>query len=178
MSRIEYHLVTTEEMIKTLQAYIRDKQGRIKKGDFSKYVNKAIKDLISRDKQQQHTTYDQHAMSKEEEMIITLTDLMKDISSYFWKLETPFPFRAGLPVSIKTLKHAIAHVRGSDYRTTKKWFNRFLEYGFISKIRNREVRILNDGHESYDVNPKPEPKKEVSTDQKQREFDSTIERLE
>jgi hypothetical protein len=155
--------------------------GDLKKGDLSKWIETILKNSIREDKQQQHTTFNQHGMSKEEEMISTLTELMKDISSYFWKLDKPFPFRCGIDIHKRTLKTAISEVRGHDYRTTKKWFDRLLEFGFIRRARNNEYKIFNDGHESYDVKveveSKPEPKQEISAEQKQQEFDSIIEGL-
>jgi hypothetical protein len=175
-----YCIVLEEKTIKSFKAHIMRKTGDLKKGDLSKWIETIIKNSIREEHQQhQHTSYNQHAMSKEEEMISTLTELMKDISSHFWKLDNPFPFRCGIDIHKKTLKTAISEVRGHDYRTTKKWFDRLLEFGFIRRARNNEYKIFNDGHESYDVKvePKPEPKQEISTEQKQQEFDSVMEQL-
>jgi hypothetical protein len=114
-------VVIPEDVWKGFKAYIMRKQGDLKKADMSKWIIIGMRTLIRQEQQQQHTTYNPHAMSKEEEMVFTLTELMKDISSYFWKLENPFPFRCGVDVHKKTLKTAISEIRGHDYRTTRKY---------------------------------------------------------
>jgi hypothetical protein len=167
--KIRLCIVLPTKTDKELRSFIHKKQGSYKKGDLSKWVNISIRNLIKQE-QQQHTTCYQHGMSKEEEMISTLTELMKDISSYFWKLDNPFPFRCGIDIHKKTLKSGISNIRGGDYRTSKKWIERLLDYGFIRKASNNQYKILNDGHESYDI-------KQEEREQKEREFDKTMEDL-
>jgi hypothetical protein len=164
MGKRNYTFSLEEKLITDFRVYIIRKKGDIKKNDLSEMLGIFIKNGIEQDRHHhQHTTYDQHAMSKEEEMIVTLTDLMKDISMYFWKLETPFPFRCGVDIHKKSLQKAIKVLRGSDYRTPKKWIDRFLEFGFIKKEPNNEYKILNDGHDSFDLKQEHEKqnKKEI-----------------
>ena len=154
-----HDLVIPDDIWKKLKIFIVNKQGDFKKGDLSKWVVIAIRNLIREERQHhQHSAYNLDAMSKEEEMTSTLSELMKDISRYFWKLETPFPFRVGIDIHKKTLKTAISVMKGRDQRTIKKWEQRLVEFGFLRKSSNNQYKILNDGHESYDT--KQESKEE------------------
>ncbi len=179
MGRRVVQLVTTDERIRAFQRMIMSKQGVIKKGDISKWFNIALDSLIRVDKQQQqHTTCNMHAMSKDEEMVSTLTELMKAIKADLWNDSTnPIDISCGHICHEKVLKNTISKLRGHDSRTTKKWIERLLKFEFIRKAPNKQYRILNDGHQSLDTKQELTEQELTEQKQKQREFDSTIEGL-
>ena len=114
-------------------------------------------------------------LSKEENMIDTLTELMKQIVSSLWNDPVnQIDASCGNNISERLLKDRIAKVRDiGDSRMINNWFDRFLEYNFIHKGPNHQYRILNDGHDSYDM--KTEQKKQQEN-QDNKEVDLVMER--
>ena len=85
---MRHNLVIPDDVMKAFKVFIVNKQSDIKKGDTSKWVVIAMKNLIRQESQQhQYRACHMHDVSKEEEMISNLTELMKDISKFFWKHE-------------------------------------------------------------------------------------------
>jgi len=158
--------------VKAFKQYIMHKTGDFKKGDLSKWVEIIIKNSIREDQQQhQHTAYDRHAMSKEEEMVDELVALMKEMRALLWNdPESPIDISCGNNCHKKLLRNTIGKIRGDDYRTKNKWEKRLLEFGFIKKIASSQYKILNDGHESLDI-------KQELQEQKKQEFNSLVKGL-
>ena len=155
------------------RAYIIRKTGDLKKGDLSKWVETQLKNVIREEQQQQqHSTYDRHSMSKDEETVETLTDLMKQIKSILWNdTQNPMDITCGNNCHKKILRKAISKVRNiHDRRQINIWFDRLVEFGFISKAANSQYKILNDGHDSLDI-------KQEQREQDKQEIDSVIEGL-
>jgi hypothetical protein len=158
-------LVTTipEEVKKEFRRIISEIDGGFSKYSLKKHTTRAIKQYLERIKlekqQQQHTTYQINSISKDEEMISNLTELMKEIkTSLYWDDKSPIDISCGNTCHKKVLKNAIGKIQGQDYRTKNKWFDRFIEFKFIIKMPNsKEVfRILNDGHNYLE-----EPKEDI-----------------
>ena len=173
MVKIQYHLVVEERTMKEFKALIMRKTKDIKKGDLSKWFEIIVKDRIREEQQQQqHSAYDRHSMSKDEEMVETLTDLMKQIKSILWNdTQNPMDISCGNNCHKKVLRKAITKVRNiHDRRQINVWFDRLAQFGFIKKAANSQYKILNDGHDSLDV-------KQEQREQDKQEFDSVMEGL-
>ena len=139
---MRHNLVIPEEIMKEFKVFIVNKQSDIKKGDLSKWVSIAMRNLMREERQhQQHTAYSLHNMSNEEEMNFTLTELMKEIRSILWNDPlNPIDISCGNSCRDRTLKSAISKIRGQDNRTTNKWVRRLIEYRFIGKFTNGQYK--------------------------------------
>jgi hypothetical protein len=168
-----HNIIVKDDVWKEFKAYIMRKTKDIKKGDLSKWFEIIVKDRIREEQQQQqHSTYDRHSMSKDEEMVESLTDLMKQIKSILWNdTQNPMDISCGNNCHKKILRKAITKVRNiHDRRQINIWFNRLVDFGFIKKTANSQYKILNDGHDSLDI-------KQEQREQDKQEFDSVMEGL-
>ena len=169
MDSHRHNIIVKDDVWKEFKSYIMRKTKDMKKGDLSKWFEIIVKNAVREDKQHhQHSAYDRHTMSKEEEMIETLTDLMKQIKSILWNdPQNPMDVSCGNNCHKKIIKNGIAKLKGNDYRTIKKWERRLVEFGFIHKVANSQYKIINDGHDSLDL-------KQEQQKQNQQEFDDII----
>lgn len=173
MGKNSHDLVIPPDVWKNFKLFIVRKQGDFKKGDLSKYVVIGIKSLMKEDRQQQHhSAYDRHSMSKDEETVEILTDLMKQIKSILWNdTQNPMDISCGNNCHKKILRKAISKARNiHDHRRINIWFDRLVEFGFIRKLANSQYKILNDGYDSLDI-------KQEQREQDNQVFDSVIEGL-
>ena len=144
-----------------------------KKYTLKKHTTRAIKqyiEIMKQEKQhQQHSTYTINSVSKDEDMIALLTDLMKEIKTIlYWDKQSPLEISCGSVCHQKILKDTIGKIQGRDHRTKVKWFKRLVEFNFIRKMVNSkdQYRILNDGHKSIS-----------SQEERKQQFDQITEGL-
>jgi hypothetical protein len=169
MAKRDYHLILEETVMKQFKVYIMRKTHDFKKGDLSKWVETELKNTIREDKQQQHTTYGIQTVSKDEGMISTLTDLMKAVKSFLWNdPDKPLDITCGNTCHKDILKNTISKVKNvNDYRSTKKWFDRLIEFSFIRRSKGDTYRIVNDGHDAVSL-------EQEKKDQINKEIDDTV----
>jgi hypothetical protein len=121
------HVPISWPIYKDLNAYILQKQGYIKKGDLSKYVEIGIKSIIlSGNTQQQYTKN----VQKAENQILKVRVKWQLVSQYLIDTDG-FELREGIICPHKLLDKAISAKLGHDPRTRRNWIQDFINNGFI-----------------------------------------------
>ena len=121
-----------------LMGFINKKQGYYKKGDITKWVEIAVRNLIATANMQQQNTRNLQTAQKQ---IMRLSIKWRDVTKY---LQDKYGYEPaeGKTCPHKLLDDAVSNVCGLDIRTRKEWIKRFTTGGFIKQISHNAYQII------------------------------------
>jgi hypothetical protein len=112
--------------------FIQRKYGYYKKGDVSKWVEIAIRNLINDSAQQQQSTKN---MQKSQKQIVWVARKWRDACKYILD-KTGYEVTEGKRLPAKMLEDAIIFNCGNDDRTVRSWIDKFILHEYIKLTRN------------------------------------------
>ena len=112
--------------------FIQRKYGYYKKGDVSKWVEIAIRNLINDSAQQQQSTKN---MQKSQKQIVKIAKKWRYVCKYILD-KTGHEVTEGKQLPAQMLEDAIIFSCGNDERTVRNWIDKFVLHEYIKLSRN------------------------------------------
>lgn len=126
------HLPMSWSVYKELNTFIQKKQGYIKKGDISKWIEIGVRGLLATTDQQQQSAKN---LQRTQKQIVLVAKTWQKVSTYTLD-KSGFELQVGKIVPSKMLEDGIIFHCGHQKRTVEGWKLKFQAHGYIQPMAN------------------------------------------